>query len=69
MPLSPKKIKSRRESLGLSQTQAARLAGIARPNWARVESGQQTNAKFATVERIADALGCSIDRLRGEVSP
>lgn len=60
MPLDPAKIRSRREKLKLTQTDAAARAGILRPSWARVESGSHTNIEFATAEKIAKALDCQL---------
>src|SRR5712692_5854845 len=45
-----------RRQAGLTQEALAERAGIARPNWARVESGRY-RPSLETLERIARALG------------
>lgn len=56
MPLNPTAIRTARERLGLTQQQAADAAGMARPNWARLEAGFSPDAKLSTVEAVAKAL-------------
>ena len=53
-----------REARGLSQQQAARLAGIPRPTWASLESGS-ANPTLAVLTRTAAALQVSIEELIG----
>lgn len=60
MPLDPAKIKARRKNLGLTPEQAAIRAGMARPNWLRLESGKRARPSLDAAERIAEALGCSV---------
>lgn len=59
MPLDCAKIRQLREALGLSQDQAAAKAGFVagRQYWYNIESGNRTNIKIDTLERIAAALG------------
>lgn len=52
------KLKKLRERRGLSQEDAARLAGLrGRQVWYMIESGRRTNLTLATLESIAKALG------------
>lgn len=53
-----------RETRGLSQQQMARLAGIPRPTWASLESGD-ANPTLAVLGRAAAALQVSIEELIG----
>ena len=53
-----------REARGLSQQQAARLAGIPRPTWGSLESGS-ANPTLAVLKRAAAALQVSIEELIG----
>ena len=63
MPLSPEKIRSRREQLGLSQTDAALLAKMPVQNWNRVESGERSDPRLSSAQRIAFALRCRLESL------
>jgi transcriptional regulator with XRE-family HTH domain len=53
-----------RESRGLTQQQAAKLAGLPRPTWATLESGS-ANPTLAVVLRAAAALQVSVEELIG----
>ncbi len=58
VPLDTKRIHALRESLGLSQEDAARKAGLpGRQRWSKIESGKVKNITLATLENIAAALG------------
>lgn len=58
VPLDTQKIKALREKLGLSQEDAARLAGLSsRQRWHHIESGLKANVTVETLESIAKALG------------
>ncbi len=57
IPIDTDKIRRLRESLGLTQAEAARRAGIPFQNWNDVEHGRRPNLTVATLERIAAALG------------
>jgi transcriptional regulator with XRE-family HTH domain len=60
MPLNLKKLKSRREELGLSQEDAAAEAEMkGRQAWYNIESGRQANVTVETLEKIAKALKVS----------
>lgn len=50
------RMRTRREELGISQTVAAKRAGMTAPRWSDIESGGRTNVKLETLSRIADAL-------------
>lgn len=57
--LDTKKIEARRQTLGLSQEEAASRAGLAtRQQWHAIESGRNTNVTMETLGRIAQALEC-----------
>lgn len=49
-------ISSRREELGLSQAEAARRANVARPTWARWESGaaRPYDSNYGAIERALE---------------
>jgi len=51
-----------RESRGLSQLQIARIAGIPRPTWANLESGE-ANPTLTVLARVAAALQVRLDEL------
>jgi transcriptional regulator with XRE-family HTH domain len=53
-----------REARGLSQQQAARLAGLPRPTWATLETGS-ANPTLAVLLGVAAALQVSIEELVG----
>jgi transcriptional regulator with XRE-family HTH domain len=56
-------IKQRREHLGLSQSEVARLAGIPQPRLSEYERGAKTDMTLWTAKRLARVLGVSIDYL------
>ena len=51
-----------RESRGLTQAQVSKLAGIPRPTWANLESGE-ANPTLAVLVRVAAALQVTIEEL------
>ncbi len=55
-----KTIAARRESLGLSISEAARRAGMLRPNWSAIESGAR-GAGIDVIERMAEAVDLRIE--------
>lgn len=63
MPLSPEKIRDRREALKLTQAAAAERAGMPQPHWSRIESGERPDPTLSTAERIAAALKCPLPKL------
>jgi len=59
-------IRSRREKLGLSFAEAAKLAGWgekARGHWYDIESGRAPNPTLKTLVEMAGVLGCKVGRL------
>jgi transcriptional regulator with XRE-family HTH domain len=64
MPLNIEYIKSRREQLGLSQDEAATLAGFPnRQKWSQYENGRIPDPQLSTLEAIAKALRCGVVKL------
>jgi transcriptional regulator with XRE-family HTH domain len=59
-----KKLLSIRESLKLTQTQVAGRAGMSQQAYARIETGVRPDPVLSTAEKIADALGTTVDALR-----
>jgi transcriptional regulator with XRE-family HTH domain len=55
-----------REKAGLTQSDLARISGIAANMISRIEAGDRENPQFATVARLARALGASLDYIAGE---
>lgn len=53
-----------REARGLTQAQAAKLAGLPRPTWTTLESGS-ANPTLAVLVRAASALHLSLEELVG----
>jgi predicted transcriptional regulator len=51
---------TRRVDLGLSQTQVAARMGTSQSAVARLEAGD-ADLRLSTLERYADALGCTLD--------
>jgi DNA-binding XRE family transcriptional regulator len=66
--VSAAKVVARREAVGtargraLTQEEAATLAGLHRPNYARMEQGD-TNPTVDVAVRVARALGCLVEDL------
>jgi transcriptional regulator with XRE-family HTH domain len=63
MPLSPEKIRARREKLALTLQEASARAGITFQSWHRVESGQRDDPQLSTAEKIASALNCALSAI------
>jgi transcriptional regulator with XRE-family HTH domain len=61
--LNHEEMRRLREDKGWTQSQAAELAGMTQPMWARMETGERPDPKVSTVERIAQALGVSVNNL------
>ena len=57
------KIAVRRQQLGWTQTDLARVIGIAPSRISEFENGLKTDCNLSTAKRLARALGCSIDYL------
>ena len=58
-------IKRIREERGIKQKELAEAASVSSPFLYDLENGNR-NAKPETWQRIADALGCTVEELRGE---
>lgn len=52
----PAEVRSLRESLGLSQVEAAKLCGISQPTFCAIEQGRYA-PRIATLRAIASGLG------------
>ena len=56
-------IRARRQELGLTQVEAARLAGMAQPRWAELENGRRANPRLEWLEKIAKILRCKLTQI------
>lgn len=63
IPTVAKNIKKYRKKKGLSQDKLARLADVAHATIIKIESGGIQSPTIDTVQRIAKALGVSVDIL------
>ncbi len=54
------KIKEKRLSLGLSQSELAALSGIDRAQLSRIESYKEPGVTLDTIEKILNALGMEL---------
>jgi len=62
--LDTNKLKRLRENAGLTQDQAAKLAGMPnRQRWNDIESGRKANVTLSTLDAICSALKCSAQDL------
>lgn len=55
--LDTSKIAKAREKAGITQSDAARAAGVSRQRWNDIEQGRKPNIELDTLERIAKAIG------------
>ena len=60
-----KNLKKLREENGLSQDRLAKLADVANNTIIKIEQGENINPTLATLKKIAEALGVSLDELTG----
>jgi len=60
-----KRITEKREQLGLTQTDLARLLNVSPSRISDLERGAKTDCNVSTAKRLARALGVSIDYLAG----
>ena len=58
-------LKKLREKKGLSQHRLAKLADVANNTIIKIEQGENINPTLATLKKIAEALGVSLDELTG----
>ena len=63
--LSPlaKNIKKRRNELGISQDKLSKLANVTLHTLTKIESGATADPRIETVNKIANALGVTLDDL------
>ena len=59
-------VRIKRESLGISQKAMAEILGMSPTNWQTKESGKVARLPSSLAEKIAEALGCTVDELREE---
>jgi transcriptional regulator with XRE-family HTH domain len=64
-----KVLKSARISLGLSQSEVAKKAGIAAAQLSQIESDNRPDPQFSTIIKIARVLDLSLDDLAMKVAP
>ena len=57
------KIKHWRQKKGLTQNQLAEKAGLTIATIGRIETGIRQGSNITTLQRMADALGISLDKL------
>lgn len=60
-----KAIRAAREARGLTLRQVARTVGMSAPQLSSLEAGRPGNPGWATVVRLAKALGISLDDVAG----
>jgi len=58
-----KNIKEQRQKKNFSQDKLSKLAGVTLHTITKIESGATLDPRVETMKRIADALGCSVDKL------
>lgn len=59
------RIAAKRKTLGWSQNELARRAGVNHPTLFKIESGQRSNPSIGTIVKIARALGTTAELLVG----
>jgi HTH-type transcriptional regulator, competence development regulator len=59
------RLAQRRAGRGLSLRELGVRTGLKAQNISRVETGERTHVRSDTLERLAEALGCSTDYLLG----
>ena len=59
-------LKKIREERGLTQGELAKLSGISRVTINRIENGMQREIMVGNLNKLADALGCSVSELISE---
>jgi transcriptional regulator with XRE-family HTH domain len=60
------RLKAYRELAGLSQNDLSKHSGVPRPTITNVESGAQEGLTLANAQKLARALGITIDMLAGK---
>ena len=61
------RLRTLRESLGLSQLELSRRSGIAQESLSRIETDRR-DPRLGTLQRLARGLGLSLDQLMGRLS-
>ena len=57
-------IKATRKKAGLTQAQAAELAGWKQSTWSQIETRDSLdNVELGTLKKVAKALGCEVSEL------
>ena len=57
------KIREARKAVGMSQKELAIRAGLSRQTLSAIENNEQKKPTVRTLEKIAEALGVTIDRI------
>ena len=65
MDILGQRLRTRRTHLGWTQMELAYRAGLIQPDISLLERGEKRALWAATLARLADALGCSLDYLAG----
>jgi transcriptional regulator with XRE-family HTH domain len=63
IPPIAKNIKKYRSKLGISQDRLSKLANVTLHTLTKIESGATSDPRIETVNRIANALGVTLDDL------
>ncbi len=66
IPIVARNIKKHRKDRGLSQDKLSRLADVSHATIIKIESGGIQSPTIGTVQKIAKALGASVDDLIGK---
>lgn len=66
IPIVARNIKKQRKDKGLSQDKLSRLANVSHATIIKIESGGIQSPTIGTVQKIAKALGVSVDDLIGK---
>lgn len=66
IPIVAKNIKKHRKEKSLSQDKLSRLADVSHATIIKIESGGIQSPTIGTVQKIAKALGVSVDDLIGK---
>jgi XRE family transcriptional regulator, fatty acid utilization regulator len=62
-------VKKARDARGMTQLQLAAAAGLGIATISDLERGQITDPQLSTLEKLAGALGTSVDALLGNAEP
>lgn len=64
-----RKLKELREHVGISQTELSKLTGISNVYISNIENGIKKNPSMELIQKIADALGVSINEFFSNEKP